>query len=64
MSMFLNALRRVAWAREMVVWSVETWIPVMQNPRATFASMQRYAGERKLLPQLTTRGMFELRVKP
>ena len=63
-SMFLNALRRIAWAREMVVWSVDTLIPVMRNPEATFASMQRYAGERKLLPQPTTRGMFELLVKP
>jgi hypothetical protein len=41
-----------ARGKEMAVWSVVTWTQVMQNPPATFANMQRYAGERRQWSQL------------
>jgi hypothetical protein len=45
----------IARVRGMDAWFVVTWTPAMPNPPVTFASMRRYAGEKR---------KWEQRMKP
>jgi hypothetical protein len=49
----------IAWEKEMVASCVVVLTQGMPNPRATFANMQRFAGEKMLLLLRTTHEAFK-----
>ena len=60
MSTFLSAVPHAAWEKGMAGWCVDTSTLAMQNPRATFISMQKSGGGRRLLWLPIIQRMFKL----